>query len=124
MWDSFEGMRQIEELFKFKEQEVNGITIITGFLTPPADLSIWPYTMPCIAVTARMQAQVKDDPLAPSISISSYDDSGCGIWGTTAMTSEHLQKALNFLKGDYYRCPNQKDVEEWCKQNGFYADYW
>jgi len=115
---------QITEMFAFREEVVCpdwGRTLV-GYLLPPRDGSICDYGRACLEVTAQVN-QRKGAPY-PMIGIHSIDDSGCSLWGRPGGTDADVDRAVAFLTRDGPRCPDKEELEFWCRENGFYADYW
>jgi hypothetical protein len=113
---------QITDLFTFREEVVHpkwGRTLV-GYLLPPRDQSICAYGRACLEVIARHE----EDPSYPIIGIHSIDDSGCTMWGKAGGTDADVDRAISFLTQDGPCCPDKKEMDAWCKENGFYAEYW
>lgn len=119
------SINKITKLFTFKEEVVHpkwGRTLV-GYLLPPRDRSIFAYREACLEVIARVMQ--RDNELTyPFIGIHSIDDSGCGLWGKAGGGDAEVDKAIAFLTENGPRCPEKDEMDDWCRENGFYVEYW
>lgn len=107
----------LSKIFRIKQ---TGENTWSGFLYPPSDRSIYPYRHPALEIIFR----ISGDPLVPTVSIHSIDDSGMTMWGSEKNREETLQKVLKFFQQWEPRCPDKDEIDRWAKLNGFFVDYW
>ena len=114
-------MDKITEMFQFEETVIHpkmGKTVV-GYVYPPRDQSIYSYGRPCLEIIVRM----KKSNQSVLAGISSIDDSGCTIW-SNKKSEKKAKKFIHFMESLKYRCPDKEELEEWCQNNGCYAEYW
>lgn len=120
------SIETITEMFAFREEVVHkswGRTMI-GYLLPPRDGSIYAYGRACLEVIAHMYKPSGQRLFLPFLGIHSIDDSGCSLWGKPGRKYNDIDRAIKFLTDGGPQCPDKEEMEKWCMNNGFYAEYW
>lgn len=113
---------KITNMFKFKERIFPpkiGLKEMIGYVYPPTDHSIYDYGRVCLEVIVRME----ENNQSVLAGISSIDDSGCTIW-SNKKSEKKAKKFISFIESLNYRCPDRKELGEWCQNNGCFMEYW
>lgn len=119
------SIEKITEMFVFREEVIHKSwpRTLVGYLLPPRDQSIYAYGRACLEVVAHIVIRKGEKPY-PFVGIHSIDDSGCSLWGKSGGTDKDIDRAIKFLTGGGPQCPDKEEMEKWCMNNGFYAEYW
>lgn len=121
--DRYKLMNAANELYKIRVYEDS----FQGLLNPPFDHSIESYNMPALEYKGQISHYKEEDVYLFTASIFSIDDSGL-TFHYQKTTKEKAKKQFdNFVKwieDMTYTCPNKKQVEEYCKMNNTYHEYW
>lgn len=103
-------------LWEMKEEEYEGYgKVFTCLLIPPIDGSVFAYGRPALAFYVYMD---HDNKLFACI--HSIDDSGVSIFGGGG----GLDKLVEYIKNQEYRCPTKVELAEFCQSIGAHPDYW
>lgn len=117
----FNLIEQAEELYKIKKED----NCFLGLLYP-SERGVGSYNRPALSISGYIRED-KDQGWVFFASIGSIDDAGLSFfynYNTEDKAKKDMDNFIAWIESLFYKCPNYEEVQEFCKQNNCYADWW